>query len=143
MIEKINKTNEYTTEAVNNNTIDVLTQMSGNFNPERAKQLIELEKNTDTINFSARPKLENVTHVISEENEAPKNSNDIVDKENQDKSSRLETKPPRKLTLSDKYDIKERPRVDRIKTDLYLHPEKINEYEEKRALPNLVPLKKR
>lgn len=133
MIEKINKTNEYTAEAVNNNTIDVLTQMSGNFDPDRAKQLIELEKNTDTINFSARPKLENVTHIISEENETPKDSNNIVGQENQDKSSRLETKPPRKLTLSDKYNIKERPRVDRIKTDLYLHPGKINEYEEKKS----------
>ena len=83
-----------------------------------------------------------MAHSIPEENETPKDSNDIVDQKDQDESSQLETKTQRKLTLSDKYDIKERPRIDRIKSDLNLNFWKVTEYERKQSISEPSAFKK-
>lgn len=133
MHEEINKTSENTVEGGNKSAFDALAQMKDKFNPDKARQLIELEKTANTVNYSPEPKSENVAHTIPEENETPKDSNDIVDQKDQDESSQLETKTQRKLTLSDKYDIKERPRIDRIKSDLNLNFWKVTEYESKQS----------
>ena len=142
MHEKINETSENTVEDANKGVFDALAQMKDKFNPDKARQLIELEGSSNNINSSSRPKLENVAHSIPEENETPKNSNDIVDQKDQDESSQLETKTQRKLTLSDKYDIKERPRIDRIKSDLNLNFWKVTEYERKQSISEPSAFKK-
>lgn len=142
MHEKINETSENTVEDANKGVFDALAQMKDKFNPDKARQLIELEGSSNNINSSSRPKLENVAHSIPEENETPKDSNDIVDQKDQDESSQLETKTQRKLTLSDKYDIKERPRIDRIKSDLNLNFWKVTEYERKQSISEPSAFKK-
>ena len=129
MHEKINETSENTVEGANKSAFDALAQMKDKFNPDKARQLIELEESSNIINSSSRPKLENVTHSISEENGTPENSNNIVEQSTLDVMPQSKTKTQRRLTLSDKYDIKERPRVDRLKSDLYSDSDKVSEYE--------------
>lgn len=80
MHEKINKTSEHMVEDANKGVFDALAQMKDKFNPDKARQLIELEESSNIINSSSKPKLENVAHSISEENEKPENSNNIVEK---------------------------------------------------------------
>ena len=120
MHEKINKTSENTVEGANKSAFNALAQMKDKFNPDKARQLIELE-------------LENVAHSISEENEKPENSNNIVEQSTLDVIPQSKKKAQRRLTLSDKYDIKERPRVDRLKSDLYSDVGKIFEYKSKQS----------
>jgi hypothetical protein len=133
MHEKINKTSEHMVEDANKGVFDALAQMKDKFNPDKARQLIELEESSNIINSSSKPKLENVAHSISEENEKPENSNNIVEQSTLDVIPQSKEKAQRRLTLSDKYDIKERPRVDRLKSDLYSDVGKITEYKSKQS----------
>lgn len=133
MLEKLHKNNEHTVESANNDSIDILVKMRDKYDPDKAKQLIELEKTASTINSSSRPKIEKETHSISEENETSENSNSIAAQRTLDVIPQSKVKTQRKLTLSDKYDIKERPRVDRIKSDLNLYHWKFFEYERKQS----------
>ena len=133
MHEKINKTSENTVEGANKSAFNALAQMKDKFNPDKARQLIELEESSNIINSSSKPKLENVAHSISEENEKPENSNNIVEQSTLDVIPQSKKKAQRRLTLSDKYDIKERPRVDRLKSDLYSDVGKIFEYKSKQS----------
>ena len=139
MYEKINKTSENTVEDANKGVFDALAQMKDKFNPDKARQLIELEESSNIINSSPKPKLENVTHSISEENGTPENSNNMVEQSTLDVIPQSKTETQRRLTLSDKYDINERPRVDRLKSNLYSDSGKITEYERKQSAsePNI------
>lgn len=133
MHEKINETSENTVEGANKSAFDALAQMKDKFNPDKARQLIELEESSNIINSSSKPKLENVTHSISEENGTPENSNNMVEQSTLDVIPQSKTETQRRLTLSDKYDINERPRVDRLKSDLYSDVGKITEYKSKQS----------
>lgn len=133
MHEIINETSENTVEGANKSAFDSLAQMKDKFNPDKARQLIELEESSNIINSPTKPKLENVTHSISEENGTPENSNNIVEQSTLDVMPQSKTKTQRRLTLSDKYDIKKRPRVDRLKSDLYSDSDKVSEYEWKQS----------
>ena len=55
MHEKINETSENTVEDANKGVFDALAQMKDKFNPDKARQLIELEGSSKNINSSSRP----------------------------------------------------------------------------------------
>lgn len=133
MHEKINKTSENTVEGANKSAFNALAQMKDKFNPDKARQLIELEESSNIIDSSSNTKQENAAHVILEEDEKPENSNNIVEQSTLDVIPQSKEKTQRRLTLSDKYGIKERPRVDRLKSNLYSDSGKITEYERKQS----------
>ncbi|MBI1147049.1 hypothetical protein JEO88_03585 [Candidatus Saccharibacteria bacterium] len=142
MHEKINKTSENTVEGANKSAFNALAQMKDKFNPDKARQLIELEESSNIIDSSSNTKQENAAHVILEEDEKPENSNNIVEQSTLDVIPQSKEKTQRRLTLSDKYDIKERPRVDRLKSNLYSDSVKITEYERKQSASEPSILKK-
>ena len=133
MSEKLKNSSESTTEEANNGSLDILTEMSNKFDPDKARQLIESEKSKNTIDPPIKREQADIPHAIVETKEIPEENN-AATQNLQDTVRQSDAKKRHRPTLSSRYDAKERSRVDRIKSDLYSSPwQYIGEYERKQS----------
>lgn len=130
MSEKLKNGSESTTEEVNNGSFDILTEMSNKFDPDKARQLVESEKSKNTIAPPIKREQEDIPHAIVETKEILEENNAATIQNLQDTVRQSDAKKRHRPTLSSRYDVKERSRVDRIKSDLWQY---IGEYERRQS----------